>query len=330
MRVSTNSILNSYKRQLSSSTSRLDEARKRVLSERKFTSGSQDPVGSLKSMKLRTEYQKNEDYTSTIKDQQSALDAVEDAMMQISKQAQTVSKDDVLSALNGTTSRENRSTIATALRNMQQSMLLSANATYDGKYVFSGSDGNTTAFTLSGDKILYRDTAVSDDASQSKLDEMSKENVYVDLGLGVNVTDGKVSGTTAFDTAHPGIAVFGYGKTDEGISKNMFELLGQMADELESDDYSSDRLWELTDVFNESADNLLQNISKVGVQSQHLSTTLDRMESKQLILNTQISDIEDVDFEEAYTDFSWASYAYQAALKVGNTLISNSFIDFMS
>ena len=39
--------------------------------------------------------------------------------------------------------------------------------------------------------------------------------------------------------------------------------------------------------------------------------------------------VESVDMAEALTEFSWAEYAYNAALKVGNSILSQSFIDFM-
>ena len=32
---------------------------------------------------------------------------------------------------------------------------------------------------------------------------------------------------------------------------------------------------------------------------------------------------------EAITEFSWAQYAYNAALKIGTSILTPSFIDFM-
>ena len=47
-------------------------------------------------------------------------------------------------------------------------------------------------------------------------------------------------------------------------------------------------------------------------------------------LNEQILEIEQVDMADAITEFSWAQYCYNAALKVGNSILSQSLIDYMS
>ena len=39
--------------------------------------------------------------------------------------------------------------------------------------------------------------------------------------------------------------------------------------------------------------------------------------------------MEQVDLAEAITDFSWEQYCYNAALKIGNQLLSQSLIDYM-
>ena len=39
--------------------------------------------------------------------------------------------------------------------------------------------------------------------------------------------------------------------------------------------------------------------------------------------------IEDVDDAEAISAFLWASYSYNAALRVGNSVLSQSLMDYM-
>ena len=46
-------------------------------------------------------------------------------------------------------------------------------------------------------------------------------------------------------------------------------------------------------------------------------------------LNTQIKNVESIELTDAITNYSWAQYAYDAALRVGNSILSPSFIDFM-
>jgi flagellar hook-associated protein 3 FlgL len=42
-----------------------------------------------------------------------------------------------------------------------------------------------------------------------------------------------------------------------------------------------------------------------------------------------MENVEGIDLAKALTDYSWNQYAYNAALKVGTSILSASFIDFM-
>ena len=46
-------------------------------------------------------------------------------------------------------------------------------------------------------------------------------------------------------------------------------------------------------------------------------------------LQEQYSDIEDVDMADAITSLVWAQYCYNAALKVGNSILSESLMDYL-
>ena len=73
----------------------------------------------------------------------------------------------------------------------------------------------------------------------------------------------------------------------------------------------------------------LEKITQLGSTTKFLEHTETRLKDSELNLNQKIADVENVDLAEAITEFSWAEYAYNAALKVGNSILSQSFIDFM-
>ncbi|MCI8477444.1 MAG: hypothetical protein HFE97_03720, partial [Oscillospiraceae bacterium] len=47
-------------------------------------------------------------------------------------------------------------------------------------------------------------------------------------------------------------------------------------------------------------------------------------------INEQLDTIEKMDLADAITSFSWAMYSYNAALKVGNSILSQSLMDYMN
>lgn len=336
MRITTNAILRNYNKNLSTSMRNLDTMRNRVMTERKYNASSEDPSSALRATTLERRYSKNNDYLNTVKDIQSHQNAQEDAAMQISNIALVLAKQYGIEGMNGTNwSESTRKTYADAWRGAQQSMLLSLNATYGDEYVFGGSDAKETPFTLeeeNGKQVLkYRGVDVTN-GDGFKLDELSKDTHFIDLGFGLEVngtSEYDIDAASAFNTSLPGINLVGYGKDDAGDSKNMIILAGMIADELEKDDFDDVRYRELVGKFEEGRNDLLSGITILGTQTEFLTTTEERLENNKIQIAEDYDNVVNVDMAEAIMDFSWAQYVYNASLKVGNSILTPSFIDYM-
>lgn len=356
MRITTNAILRNYKSNLGTSLSNLDMARTKVMTQRKFNSTAEDPSSALRAAVLQRKYARNEDYRTLVQDVQSFQDSQEDAAMQINTLAKTLSKQYGLEALNGTNgSKETRETYADAWRGAQESMVLSLNASYEGKYVFAGSDGMNAPFKLTKDAngkqiLLYRNVDVTTGelygedgkintdntinnptSNQKRLEQLSNDTLFVDLGFGLNIDDNTgIDPSSVFNTSLPGINVVGFGtNTETGNSKNMIILMGQIADMLDAEEFDYEGYRDMLAEFDEGRDTVLENVTMLGTQTEFLTTTKDRLDTAMINLSTQIDNVVNVDMAEAIMNFSWAQYAYNAALKVGNNILTPSFIDFM-
>lgn len=339
MRITTNAILRNYKSNLGASLTNLDSARTKVMTGRQFSSAAEDPGRALRAASLEKKYLKNLDYLTTVKDVQSYQDAQEDSAMQISDLALTLSKDYGLEALNGTNGTlEVRQSFAEAWRSAQESMVFSLNASYEGAYIFGGSANTKPPFELTtkddGTQILtYRGIDVNDPANAAVLDELSKETNYVDLGFGLIIDKANgnaINESSAFNTNLPGINLVGYGQDKDGRSENMILLAGQIADVLEKEPFDQDEYKKLLSNFEDGRNNILNQVTTLGTKTDFLTTTEERLESSKLSLATQIDNVVNIDMADAITQYSWAQYAYNAALKVGTSILSPSFIDFMN
>ncbi len=374
MRITTNAILRNYKSNLGASMSNLDIARTQVMTQRRFNSTMEDPSSALRAAVLNRKYARNEDYLNQVKDVQSYQDAQEDGAMQISNIALTLNKQYGLEALNGTNgSRDTRLTYATAWRDAQESMVLSLNASYEGKYVFAGSDGVTPPFRLAdvpkdpadpnGEKkqvLLYRNVDVTtgalytadnqidqtanntETARKERLKNLANDTSYVDLGFGLSIgenTDGTgntiggvaIEDSSAFNISLPGIKLVGYDETAGGDNKkNMILLMGEISNKLAAEEFDYEGYRELLGTFDGQRNNVLQNVTTLGTKTEFLTTTKERLETNEINLTTQIDNVVNIDMAEAIMNFSWAQYAYNAALKVGNNILTPSFIDFMN
>lgn len=331
MRITTNQVLRNYQSNLSKSNNELNTSWNKVLTDRNFNKASEDPGAASQSNILRNQYLDNEDYIENAKTVAANYQSAESSVMEMNSIAQQA-KALVTKGINGTASLEERKTIATSLRGLQESLVQSANAKLGDTFLFGGQNTSSAPFELKNGKLLYygNDVGSNDSTVQTKLDTMSNQQILVDLGFGLSYdASGNVVNNSGFDTAFSGLKALGYGKNDDGVDKNIVNLLGNIADELENSTVDSDKIKSLSNQLDSSTSGLLNYVTGLGTKSKFLEQTESRLEDNETNLTEKISDLEQPNLAEAITNYSWAQFAYNAALKVGNSIISPSFIDFM-
>ncbi|WP_124066933.1 hypothetical protein [Clostridium sp. E02] len=334
MRITTSAIIRNYKSNLSTSISNLNLSRTHVMTQRSFNSVAEDPGSAARASQLHRRYYKNQDNLDMLSDVQSRQDGQEDALRQISDVVKTIGKDYNIKVMNSTNQTpEIRKTYATAIRQFQKSMVLSLNSTYEDTYLFAGTDGKNPPFDLSSDGTLtYRGVNVdsSGGSDLSQLKNLSNDNLFVDLGMGLTLNEyDQVDPSSAFNISLPGINAVGFGKDEDGMSNNVIVLAGQLADTLEADTFDSEAYGKLMGKFDNVASSIMNQVTELGVKTEFLTTTKDRLDNNTISLQEQMQKVEGVDMAKALTDYSWDQYAYNAALKIGTSILSPSFIDFM-
>ena len=339
-RITTNMISRNYQSNLNSSLGGLEAARKQVETGRRFCNSYEDPSASAKAAILERRYSQNDNYLNSAKNIQNWVYAQEDIGNEISSASREIVENYSTSAVSDTNASE-RQTYAELLRNMQKSMVQSLNSQYANTFVMAGGNGNEAPFKLEGNTLTYRgiDVSSQDPKDQEMLKALAEEHSFIDLGFGLTNAEGAITEATAFDTALPGIKFIGYGNTDveldagppqEFVSKNIIVLTGQMAAELEKgDNLDREKYGKLWDQFHESYDHLTDEFTALGTKEKMLETTIDRLEKEKLSITEQFDTAVNIAPAEAITNYSWATYVYNTALKVGTSIISPSLLDFM-
>ena len=331
MRISTNSIMRNYKNGLNSSVNRLNNARERTLTERKFMRASEDPASATKAFQLRREYLKNEDYINNLSIAQGEISATESSLMQINDMGKGV-KEGLLRGMTGSMSPEARNAVAQEMEETAKSMVMSMNAKYGDKFLFGGASTKEAPFKLEGDKLYYRgiDVNTKDPAKLAELEALAKETNYMDLGFGLQKdANGEIIKGTAYETSRPGIDILGFGHNADGISQNIITLTLEAASAMRENPMDGAKVDKITNQFDKNFNQNIDKVTQYGTTSKFLENTETRLIDSRLNLNKKILDTENVDMAQAITEFSWAEFAYNAALKVGNSILSQSFIDFM-
>lgn len=177
-----------------------------------------------------------------------------------------------------------------------------------------------------------------DQTDVKKLEKMSKETTYVDLGMGIKENeDGEVVKGTAFDTSLPGINILGYGMDEDGDPKNVVMIMKKLGDVLSRCDAESGA-WEGGD--EATADRLLRKLqdavselsnqhTSIDTKSKFLKSNQTRLEDQADVLQEERYNIEHVDEADAISEFLYNYSVYNAALKIGTQLLSESLIDYM-
>lgn len=368
MRVTTSMMIRNYQTNLTKTTETKMNYQNKVLTQRNFTSVKEDPSAAAKASNLTRQYLKNEDYMEMAKDLQSKLDAQEDSVYQVVKYAEELFAKIGKESLNGT-NLEQRETYANTIVSIRDSIIQSLNATYSNTFVMAGANGTEAPFALDEQtgKLTYRGVTVDDVTNKNTLTKYRDEALYMDIGLGLEFdTNGKdIISSTAFDIAFSGLSAIwddgsqgsglanlniltsnntidndaaqdyrgamAIGQGKDNMANNLVDLCSQLALELlqNDDDFdyqSCDAMLTKLKGFHEQADNSLTGI---GVKSDFLEKSVSRMESNELSLATQLERVVTPDMAIAITNYSYSQYAYNAALRIGVNLLSQSFLDFM-
>ena len=335
MRITTNMIMRNYQNNLYGTLGGLDSSRKQVETGMRISNAYEDPSAAARAAILERRYARNSEYTTNIENTQDWLTEQENVVYEIGKLASTVADNYSVAAVTDTAGDIGRETYAEGLRNIQKSMVQTLNTKYSNSFVMGGNGGTQEApFELTEDeRLLYRgvDVESTDPDDQAILEQLARETSYVDVGFGLEFDGtGNIVSSSAFDAALPGINVVGYGKTDDGTSKNLILLAGQMADALEADEFDRDAYSKLWDQFRESSTPAQDTLTELGTKSNLLETTQSRLENEKINIQAQYNNEVGIEPAEAITNMAWAHYAYSSALKVGTSIIGPSLLDFLS
>lgn len=177
-----------------------------------------------------------------------------------------------------------------------------------------------------------------DDAVEeaAKLETLVNEKRFVDIGLGFQEHDGKLIETSGYNDALHGITFVGYGLDADGDPKNIYSIvqrLSEIADNVPEEGKWSEDVYEefrgLVLKLEDASSEFKTQFTNMYASTTKLKNNTQLLEDNIYNLQEQYSDLEDVNMAEAISAFIWAQYSYNAALKVGNSILSQSLMDYL-
>ena len=320
MRLTNKLIANKYIDMLNKNYSDFTNTAEKVASQRKFLSVSEDPAAAMRAFQIRKSLFRNQVYNNNLEEVQGRLDEAENTISIINDICKDA-KVQIMQGINGTSDEAVRRTVANLLRTYQTSIMNAANATFSGDYIFGGNTNDVVPFSRDANgRLLYKGQPVDTGT-------FADEPRFIDIGVGLTLVGGVVSGDTAMNSSFSGAELLGTGVDANGLSNNLFNLLGDIADKLEAGDMGDiDRYVEK---FNELADRIRMNYVSIGEKSNFISYFLDRLSNQKLAESKRQTELEVLTIDEGAILYSERELAYDACLQIGAKILQPSLLDYL-
>lgn len=223
-------------------------------------------------------------------------------------------------------------------------------------YKYLKSDGTgTNVISEAEQEVYFRGVRVdceegSEDAK--KLEYFLNETKNMDVGLGHKEVGGTALASTVFNSALQGIYYLGgYGTSTETVTlgsgetkevevpNNLISIISELGTILqrcneEDGSYASaedaERAQALAQKLESQQKVFMQRYAELDTGSSFLRDNGELLTDTASSLAEQFLGLEDVDPAEAITAYMYARYCYDAALKLGNSVLPQSLMDYMS
>ncbi|MDP3030377.1 MAG: flagellar hook-associated protein FlgL [Deltaproteobacteria bacterium] len=269
-----------------------------IASGRKYTTLSDDPVGLISAMKIRSIIDETKQYERNVTYGISWTDSAEIALRQ-TDEIQSRAREIAVQMASATQSAATRASAAVEVGHLIEQMVALGNSQVAGEYIFSGQKTNISPFTY--DSVAGTVTYNGDE-----------NDIDIRVGRNNSATINK-NGKDAF---------MGGNETS-----NLFTYLIDLKEALEGNDVSGiqDSLGNLSD----AADYINEKIADFGAKRNKLDMKKYIYAELQLSNTERLSDIEDTDLAEAILNLKTKEVAYQAALIAASKVMQLSLVDFM-
>jgi flagellar hook-associated protein 3 FlgL len=303
MRITTAMVQRNVLADLNSVSSKLTDSQLKAASGKEINKPSDDPFHTAQAMALRQVLAATRQYQRNVQDAQGWADMTEDALDDITQNAQTA-RDLLVQGGSDATDQTARNAIASQMEQLVESIKQGASKSYRGSYLLSGGTTNTQPY-VAGDDLYHGDEAGYDP---------TMPGIVREIGPGVSMQINTV-----------GRDVLGDGQS-AGDGK-LLNVLRDAIGHLRAGDGAAVR--GDIDKLDGNVDHILELRAANGARSQRLESALSRLQQSEESSVSQLSETEDADIAKTLIDLNSQSAAYQAALRAGANLVQSSLMDFL-
>lgn len=336
MRITNNSIVRNYTRNLNSNLAKLTQASDRVTSQRKFHSMAEDTTSGVRALKLRRVMEQADSYLQTTSTVSSQYASAESQMLKVNDLGQAVAERYTY-ALNGTNSPDEMKTFSAEISKFRDQILSCANGQFSDRYMFGGSntadapfqalkDDNGKVTGLSYNGVNVADIADSEGNVKPEYQYLFEDATFVDIGLGLKKDgNGTIVESSVFQNSLNGLDFLGYGED------NIFLVCNEIIDALDSGSFTNTEYTRgLLDKITTAYKNVTLKVTDLGADTQFLNYSVDRLTDDMNNLIKRQDDLEFIDPADAIMQFKMQEYVYNASMQMGQRLLQPTLFSFIN
>jgi len=291
---------------------------KQLTSGKEFSRPSDNPFKVARSMQMYSEIYANKQFNSNIKDTINWMDTTDSALNQATNTLQRV-RELMVSAGNAAYGSGELSAIKDEINEKVAEFGQILNTSFDGKYIFGGTDGTTKPITVSTSDLSFidKDGKTITIKGANKLEPITSDNVKnkleVEISPGVKVEyNVNASEITEYDS----------GKNMTTLFEN---ILKHISDGTQKGEVTGNDLKEMDSVINK----LLELSSKVGTVQNRMEGAKSLNEEQNFNMTEILSANEDIDLVEKTMEFATMQTIYMASLQTSAKVLQPSLIDYL-
>ncbi len=289
MRVTSDSGYRDLLSDIQAIAERMQSAQSQISSGRKFNRPSEDPVAAADIVSINVDKGEIHQFLENVSTGRTRLQASDSALGTIEQLTERMLS---LAEL-ATSDAVVTSSYAPEVSGLISQIVLSANTTSQGQFIFAGSNTQTTPFVTQSDgTITYQG-----------------DSNAVNLQIGRNAT---------LQTQIPGSDVF---------AGSLFTAMNDLVTALNSGDKAAIRASITT--LDQFSSTLSSTRSRVGALLNMAQTAETDLKNDDLARTADLSRLQDADLSQALTEFSQSQTALQAATAVGARISNISILDYL-
>jgi flagellar hook-associated protein 3 FlgL len=300
-RITNSMISRSVLSDLNDVSTQLARTQQRMASGKQITRPSDDPYGTSRALTLRSDVAATQQYQRNVGEAVGWQNITDAALSKINE-AHLRARELTIPGASDSSGQAARNSAAAEIDQLIEAVKGEANASYGGRYVFSGTATSTRPYAVGGADAYAGNTAA----------------VAREIGPGVAVQ----------------VNVVGQSLLGDGQAANdgkLLDTLRDIAQHLRGGTVADGNALRTGDLqaLDTNLNALTQARATVGATTNRLEAADSRLSQTEESVTKLLSEVEDADMAKTLIDFSMQQNVYQSALHAGANIIQQSLLDWL-